>query len=52
MTEEMITITKEEYDQLCKESDWLSWLEAAGVDNWEGFDEARNMRDEWKAEND
>lgn len=44
MNEEMITITKSEYDQLCKDSEWLSYLEAAGVDNWDGYDEAINMR--------
>lgn len=46
MNEEMITITKAEYDRLREDSEWLSWLEGAGVDNWEGFDEARAMRDE------
>jgi len=46
MNEEMITITKAEYDRLCEDSVWLSYLEGAGVDNWEGFDEARAMRDE------
>ena len=44
--EEMITITKAEYDRLVEDSVWLSYLEGAGVDNWEGFDEARAMRDE------
>lgn len=42
---EMVTITKKEYDQLLKDSDWLACLEAAGVDNWEGIDEAMNIRD-------
>ena len=46
MNEEMVTITKAEYDQLCNDSAWLSYLEAAGVDNWDGFDEAINMRNE------
>lgn len=44
--EEMITIPKSIYDQLCKDSEWLGFLEAAGVDNWDGFDEARQLRDE------
>jgi len=48
MSEQMITITRAEYDRLCEDADWLMWLEAAGVDNWVGFDEARNMRDEAK----
>ncbi len=46
MNEEMITITKKEYDQLQKDSEWLSYLEAAGVDNWDGLDEAIRMRNE------
>lgn len=42
----MVTISQAEYDRLCKDSEWLGCLEAAGVDNWEGFDEARRIRDE------
>ncbi len=26
---------------------WLDALEAAGVDNWDGFDEARAIYKEW-----
>jgi hypothetical protein len=44
MTQEMITIPKSEYDQLCKDSEWLGYLEAAGVDNWQGIEEAIQMR--------
>lgn len=35
---EMITITKKEYDNLIKRNFWLACLEAAGVDNWDGYD--------------
>lgn len=28
-----------------RRSDWLGWLEAAGVDSWEGHDAAIDMRD-------
>ena len=38
-----IEITRKEYDQLVKDSEWLSCLEAAGVDNWEGWDEALSI---------
>jgi len=37
---ETITISKEEYDQLRKDSDFLAALHSAGVDNWEGYSEA------------
>lgn len=40
---EMITITLEEYEALAKDANWLLALESAGVDNWEGYDEARQI---------
>jgi hypothetical protein len=46
----MVTITSEEYDQLLKDSRWLRALEAAGVDNWEGYDIAVDYFDEWNKE--
>lgn len=35
---EMISIPKKEYDQLIENQKRLRALEAAGVDNWEGYD--------------
>ena len=32
-----VTITREEYDSLMQDSATLRALEAAGVDNWEGY---------------
>jgi len=29
--------------------DWLHWLEAAGVDNWDGFEYAQEMKEEHEA---
>lgn len=43
--EEVITITKKEYESLLKDSKWLRALENAGVDNWEGYDYARELYD-------
>ena len=40
MTVEMVTITKEEYDELKEDSEFLGQLRAAGVDNWEGYEYA------------
>ena len=44
--EQMVTITANEYEQLLIESTLLECLYAAGVANWEGYDEAMEMRDE------
>ena len=41
METEMISITMEEYHRLVKDQKWLEALCAAGVDNWEGCDMAR-----------
>lgn len=35
-----------EYKKLVNRDDWLSCLEAAGVDNWSGYDDAREMQRE------
>lgn len=40
---EMIEITKERYDELKDLLDWHNALEIAGVDNWEGYDTAREI---------
>ena len=38
---ESITIDKQEYNRLIKDSLFLEALEGAGVDNWEGYSDAR-----------
>jgi hypothetical protein len=43
MSEETITISKEEYESLLEASDKLLALEGAGVDNWCGYDEAMQL---------
>ena len=47
---EMITIPKEEYDELTRDSLWLSCLDGAGVDNWEGISYAYEMMEENESE--
>jgi hypothetical protein len=37
---DMVTITREEYEELQRDSEKLARLIAAGVDNWEGYSEA------------
>jgi hypothetical protein len=48
MLEEMITITKKEYKQFLKDSNFLGCLESFGVDNWEGYGEAQELYEQDK----
>ena len=45
-TEETVVISKKEYEMLLRAADWLGCLEAAGVDNWQGYDYAIELRDQ------
>jgi hypothetical protein len=45
-----VFIEQSEYDSLMDGEDWLLALEAAGVDNWEGYDFAREIYNEEKEE--
>jgi hypothetical protein len=38
---ETVVILKEDYVELKRDSEFLEFLEAHGVDNWEGYDDAR-----------
>lgn len=40
---ETVTITKDEYESLLEDSNFLCALESAGVDNWDGYDYARDI---------
>jgi len=44
--EETITISKKEYEELLKDSQFLDCLRGAGVDNWEGYEYAQEMMKE------
>lgn len=44
--EEMVTITKAEYDSLKDDARWLLCLQDAGVDNWSGYSYAQEMYSE------
>lgn len=44
--EQTITITKKEYESLIEDSEWLQALNNAGVDNWSGYDYARELLNE------
>ena len=47
---EMITISKVQYEYLLERDNWLNCLECAGVDNWEGYCYAIDIRDGVKYE--
>lgn len=47
MSEEMITITKEEYDRLVDRNNKLCALENGGVDNWEWYSES--LQEYWNS---
>ncbi len=49
-SEPTVTITVEEYESLQKDSQWLNALNCAGVDNWEGCEEAMNILEKWENE--
>lgn len=38
-----VTISEEDYYRLLRDSEKLNCLEGAGVDNWDGYDLAREM---------
>jgi len=42
----MIEITEDEYNTLLDDSNSLNCLQAAGVDNWDGYELAQDMMDE------
>lgn len=41
-----VTITQEEYDNLLEDSIFLQALSSAGVDNWEGYEDALDALEE------
>jgi len=41
-----VTISTEDYEYLKSRDEWLQCLEAAGVDNWEGYDYAHELKQE------
>lgn len=43
MDNEMVTIPKEEYDELINDQIFLKCLIELGVDNWEDYDYAREI---------
>ena len=48
MIDNYVSISLKEYSELCECQIWLSMLEQAGVDNWEGYDYACELWLEYK----
>lgn len=48
--DENVEITALEYGQLLTDQQMLHALQATGVDNWEGYEEAMALVDEWNDE--
>ncbi len=48
--DKIVMVPEDEYSKLIERDRWLYALEAAGVDNWEGFEEAQQIIKEWDNE--
>lgn len=48
--EETVVIKRREYESLVEDSEWLSWLNAAGIDNTSAYEHAIEMRNEMEDE--
>lgn len=42
-TEDTVTISKSEYNSLLRDEQKLQAFESAGVDNWQGYDDAMDI---------
>jgi hypothetical protein len=49
--QEMVTISKKEYEDMLDDLTWLTCLEDAGVDNWSGYEYAIQLLKEMKEAN-
>lgn len=47
---EMQFVSVETYMYLLERDKWLGYLEAAGVDNWDGYDVAKDLMHEDESE--
>ena len=46
MEDKTVTISEEEYEELKSDSKFLDYLQAAGVDNWDGYDYAQELMED------
>lgn len=50
MEEELLPVSKKRLQELEEKELWLSALQCAGVDNWEGCEYAEELLHEWEQE--
>ncbi len=50
--DETVELQRKDYKKLLDDSRLLDALRAAGVDNWDGYDYAQELLEEWEKEND
>jgi hypothetical protein len=50
LNKDIVLISRKEYESLLEDSNWLSCLESAGVDNWQGIDYAISLKEEMETE--
>ena len=48
--EKRVEVLEEENTKLDKRDDFLTALESAGVDNWQGYEHAQDIMEEWENE--
>ena len=48
--EKMVTVSKKEYAKLCADQLFLEALINCGVDNWEGYEDAQDLLEQWENE--
>ena len=51
MSPETIEVSRKEWFELKERDAFLCALEAAGVDNWNGYGEAQDILEEWNNDN-
>lgn len=47
MGNDTVTISRKMYEELIESQRWLTALKSAGVDNWDGYDFAKEILEEW-----
>lgn len=47
---ETVTISFDRYNELLDHEAWVNALEACGIDCWVGYDDARELLNEWNEE--